>query len=186
MTKREREEIQYILDWIKSPVPTYFDHAIRLAVKCFLHGRDAQKYLEKQGMEAYIAERAVVKARTIIGNERAGRRMHGAEITKTRQTYVRKVPTFTHENFRVTIDNSQDRNYGMANVSIYAVVEVWEGDDEVEKEYLINFSDFKTKEWLTRLMVWALMNKREIVLKPANDEDMGSMPMFTPKEKSLT
>lgn len=71
----------------------------------------------------------------------------------------------------------------MVSVSIYALVEVWTTDEQVEKEYLVNFSDFKTKEWLTRLMVWALMNQREILLKAAGDHEMSSMKMFVPKDR---
>lgn len=71
----------------------------------------------------------------------------------------------------------------MVNVSIYCIVEVWESEDVVEKEYLVNFSDFKTKEWLTRLLVWGLMNKREILIKPATEDEMSSMKMFVPKDK---
>lgn len=73
----------------------------------------------------------------------------------------------------------------MAQVSIYALVEVWTKEDEVEKEYLVNFSDYKTKEWLERLMVWGLMNDREILIKPATDAEMSSMRMFVPKDKQL-
>lgn len=73
----------------------------------------------------------------------------------------------------------------MVNVSIYCMVEVWVDQDEVEKEYLVNFSDFKTKEWLTRLLVWALMNKREVLLKAASEEEMSSKKMFVPKDKQI-
>lgn len=71
----------------------------------------------------------------------------------------------------------------MVSVSIYCLVEVWEDDDNVEKEYLVNFSDYKTKEWLTRLMVWALMNKRQVLIKPASELEMNSMKMFVPAPK---
>lgn len=71
----------------------------------------------------------------------------------------------------------------MAQVSIYALVEVWTKEEDVEKEYLINFSDYKTKEWLERTMVWALSNDREILIKPATDAEMNSMRMFSPKDK---
>ncbi len=71
------------------------------------------------------------------------------------------------------------------NISIYCLVEVWETDNELdaEKEYLINFSDYKTKEWLTRTMVWALTNQREIVIKPATEAMLNSMKMFVPRDK---
>lgn len=73
----------------------------------------------------------------------------------------------------------------MINASIYCTVEVWETgeNDVVEKEYLVNFSDFTTKEWLTKLLVWALMNKREVMIKAATPDEMTSMRMFMPKPK---
>ena len=74
----------------------------------------------------------------------------------------------------------------MVNTSIYCMVEVWVDDQEIEKEYLVNFSDFKTKEWLTRLLVWALMNRREVLLKPATEAEMASKKMFVPKDKVTT
>lgn len=73
------------------------------------------------------------------------------------------------------------------NVSIYCTVEVFEDDNDTpEKEYLVNFSDYKTKEWLTRLLVWALMNNREVLLKAAGEQEMTSMKMFVPKDKDIT
>jgi len=71
----------------------------------------------------------------------------------------------------------------MITMSIYCLVEVWVDDDEVEKEYFVNFSDHRIKEWLIRLMVWALMNKREIVIRPATEQDASTMKMFVPKDK---
>ncbi len=77
----------------------------------------------------------------------------------------------------------------MAQSSIYCVVEVWEaGNDseDMEKDYLVNFSDYTTKEWLTKLLVWGLMNKREILIKPATQVEMSSMRMFVPKDNVAT
>lgn len=71
----------------------------------------------------------------------------------------------------------------MTQVSIYSIVEVWIDDDEMEKEYLVNFSDYKTKEWLTRLLVWGLTNQREILIRAASEAEMTSKKMFSPREK---
>ena len=73
----------------------------------------------------------------------------------------------------------------MAQSSIYCVVEVWEAGtdtEDCEKEYLVNFSDYGTKEWLTKLLVWALMNTREVLIKPATQVEMTSMRMFIPRD----
>ncbi|HEX9429619.1 MAG TPA: hypothetical protein VF944_04510 [Candidatus Bathyarchaeia archaeon] len=184
MTPEQRAELHHILDWTREPVTRPIDYMTKLAVKCFLNGQDARAFLLNKGIEAFIVKRAIEKAIVFLGNERLKRKTPArkAEILAAR---ARKSPTFTSENFRVTMDYSQDRNYGMANVSIYCIVEVWESPDDVdvEKEYLVNFSDFTTKEWLTRLMVWALMNKREILIKPATELEMSSMRMFVPKDK---
>jgi len=155
---------------------------IQLAVRDFLNGRDPFIQLDELGAPRFQSTRAVEKARVFLGNERAKRRMRAKEILEARSKTSR---TFTSGNFRVTMDHSQDRNYGAMNISIYCLVEVWESDNELdaEKEYLVNFSDFKTKEWLTRLMVWALTNQREVVIKPATEGMMTSMKMFVPKDK---
>lgn len=75
----------------------------------------------------------------------------------------------------------------MAQSSIYCVVEVWEAGtdtEDCEKEYLVNFSDYGTKEWLTKLLVWGLMNKREVLIKPATQVEMSSMRMFIPRDNA--
>ncbi len=153
---------------------------MKFAVKCFLDGVDPEPLLLAKGVQPFVMDIAMKRARAFIGNERAKRRRHGAAITAAR---TRNKPTFTYENFGVTIDHTQDRNYGMAHASIYCIVEVWEEgeNDEVEKEYLVNFSDSLTKEWLTKLLVWGLMNKKEILIKPAGQVEMSSMRMFVPK-----
>lgn len=176
----QRAELHHILDWTRQPVKTPVEAMTKLAVKCFLDGVDPEPVLAAKGIEPFIYRIALNKARIFLGNERAKRRRHGAAITAAR---TRNSPTFTFENFGVTIDNTQDRNYGMAFASIYCIVEVWEQDenDEVEKEYLVNFSDSLTKEWLTKLLVWGLMNKKEILIKPAGQHEMSSMRMFVPK-----
>lgn len=183
MTWEQRQELHHILNWTREPVTKPVDYMAKLAVKCFLDGEDAEQFLLAKGIEPFIVKRAMEKARVFIGNERANRRMRGAEILAARAKNTRE---FTFENFRVTIDHTQDRNYGMVAMSIYCVVEVWEDSEqhEAEKEYLVNFSDFQTKEWLTRLMVWALTNKREILIKAATEVEMTSMRMFVPKDKA--
>lgn len=181
MTWVQRQEVMHILYWTKTPVEKPMQLYTRVAVRCFLDGIDAAKYLqEKYNLTVYLSERAAGLGRIVIGNERAKRRKDADKIRAERS---RNKPKFTHENFGVTIDTAQHKDFGMANVSIYALVEVWVDDDEVEKEYLINFSDYKTKDWLTRLLVWALMNKRQVLLKPATEHEMNSMRMFVPKDR---
>lgn len=178
----QRQELHHILHWCRQPTSTPLQYMIQLAVRDFLDGKDPFIQLDELGAPRFQSTRAVEKARVFLGNERAKRRMRGAEIIAAR---TKSSGTFTSGNFRVTMDHSQDRNYGAMNISIYCVVEVWEaGNDlEAEKEYLVNFSDYKTKEWLTRLMVWALTNTREVLIKPATEAEMSSMKMFVPKDK---
>ena len=179
MTWGQRQELHSILHWMEQPVSDPLQYMVKVAVRCFLNGVDPQMTLEEKGAQPFVAKRACDLARVWIGNERAKRRMRAREILEYRAK--NKNNEFTTENFRVKIDHSQDRNYGMVNVSIYCLVEVWLDDDNVEKEYLVNYSDYKTKEWLTRLIVWALMNKREIVMKPADEHIMANMKMFVPR-----
>lgn len=180
MSWSQRQELIHILHWTKQPVKDPFELHVKFCVRCFLNNMDAQAELESTGIPTFVAKRAADRARMILGNERAARRSKAKEILAYRG-YGRH--EFTHENFRVKIDTSQDRNYGMAKSSIYCVVEVWLDEDSVEKEYLVNFSDYLTKEWLTKLLVWGLMNKREILIKPATKHEMDNMMMFVPKEK---
>jgi hypothetical protein len=180
MTWEQRQELHEILNWTRAPVTKPIQYMSKIAVRCYLNGVDAQAKLEDMGTPPFVARRACELAMLFLNNERARRRSQAKQILEYRN---RKNGEFTHENFRVKIDPSQDGNYGMSNVSIYAHVEVWVDDDTVEKEYLINFSDYKTKEWLTRLQVWALMNKREILIRPADENVMSTMKMFVPKDK---
>lgn len=179
----QRQELHAHLHYLRSPSKTPFEHMVKTAVLCYLDGIDAQAELEKR-VPAFTARVACTKARTFLGNERSKRRIRGAEILAERAR-LKNANQFTSDNLRVTIDQAQDRNYGMVNVTIYAVVEVWEEGEsqEAEREYLVNFSDFKTKEWLTRLMVWALMNGREVHVMPATEAQLSSMKMFVPKDK---
>lgn len=184
MSREQRQELHHILDWSRQPVKTPVEMMIKFAVRSFLDGVDPEPILLARGIEPFVLKVAMARARAFIGNERGKRRSHAKEILERRTKYV---PTFTYENYRVTIDQTQDRNYGMVTSSIYCVVEVWEaGSDsaDVEKEYLVNFSDYTTKEWLTKLLVWGLTNKKEILIKPASSEDMDSMKMFVPKTKA--
>lgn len=178
----QREELHHILDWSRQPVKTPIEMMVKFAVRSFLDGKDPEPLLLAKGIPPFVLRMAMLKARVFIGNERAKRRRYAKQILESRS---RKLPTFTSENFRITIDHTQDRNYGMAQSSIYCVVEVWEaGEDaeDFEKDYLVNFSDYTTKEWLTKLLVWALMNKREVLIKPATQHEMSSMRMFVPKD----
>lgn len=178
----QRQELHRLLHWCREPVHRPFELFVKICVRSFLDGVDPVPILLKKGVPDFTAERAVHIARVFINNERGKRRRFAAQILEERNRNSR---SFTTENFRVTIDPLQDRNYGMTSTSIYCVIEVWNEEDDVEKEYLVNFSDFRTKDWLTRLLVWGLKNKKEILIKPATDIEMNSMRMFSPKDKSL-
>lgn len=149
-------------------------------MRCYLNCIDAEDFLIRNGIEPFQRKRVMAKARTILARQRE--QLRERKLLAKEAAEQDEIQEFTHENFRVNIDTSQHRNYGMVNVSIHCLVEVWQEDD-VEKEYLVNFSDYKTKEWLTRLLVWALMNQREVLIKPAGEAEMTSMRVFVPKEK---
>jgi hypothetical protein len=180
-TFEQRQELHALYHWLTLPVEKPIDFMTKIAVRHFLDGEDAMAHLLDRGIEPFVAKRACEKARTVLQNERMKRRLRALEILRNRERYK---PTFTSENFRITMDHTQNRNSSMVNVSIHCIVEIWTAEDVAEKEYLINFSDFKTKDWLTRLMVWALMNQREILIKPATDVEMNSMKVFIPKDKN--
>lgn len=177
----ERQELADVFVWLRQPPTSQFDEYYKVAVWCFVKGRDPVELLTQRGVENVVAERAAAKARVYLGNHRARRRNQAAQILEARRPKV--IPGFTFENFRVNMETRTQEGIGMVSVSIYCLVEVWEDDDNVEKEYLVNFSDYKTKEWLTRLMVWALMNKRQVLIKPASELEMNSMKMFVPAPK---
>lgn len=180
----ERVELHAHLDYCRSPSDTPIEHMKKTAILCYLDGVDPQLYLEDKGVPGYQAKFAVRAAALFLNNERGKRRNQAAHILFERNR-LKIANQFTSVNLRDKIDPTQDRNYGMVNVTIYCVVEVWElGEDhDAEKEYLVNFSDFKTKEWLTRLLVWALMNQREVHVMPASEYQMSNMMMFVPKDK---
>ena len=151
-------------------------HALRLFMKGNI---DVEAFLTLE-YNAYVAHRACLDARAYLAEVYYYRKLRKDEIQAERDEENRR-GEFTIENFRVKIDKYQNRNFGAMNVSIYCIVEVWTDDDNVEKEYLVNYSDYKTKEWLTKLLVWGLMNKREILIKPATQTELTSMKMFVPK-----
>ena len=181
MTFAERAELHTILHWLRLPIQRPFEYYIKEAVRCYLDGVDPQDYLEKKGVPDYQARLATSKARWILQAERDKRRLAAVKRRLEGQTVFDR--GFTYENFHDNMETSQYREEDMSSVSIYAVVEVWEDDDTVEKEYLVNFSDYKVKEWLTRLLVWGLMNKKEVLIKPATEVEMNSMRMFVPSNK---
>jgi len=179
----QRQELHHILHWTRQPVKTQMQAMVQYAVRDFLDGVDPSIRFEQMGLERFVYIRAIEKARVFLGNERGKRRNRAKEILAER---ARNSRSFTTENFHVTMDYSQHRDYGMINASIYCMVEVWLNEDEVEREYLVNYSDFKTKEWLTKLLVWALMNQREVLLKPATEAEIASVRMFVPEEDAAT
>lgn len=177
---RDRE-LQPYREFLNLPVGSPEEFMWRYAVMLFLRGVDAEAQMLEGADESRkpAIKRAINKARDYLTRVRAERRRREAEIQRERGL----IPSFTFENFGVTIDKTQHRDLGMVSISIYCIVEVWDEDEETEKEYLVNFSDFKTKEWLTRLLVWGLMNKKQIHISPATEHAMATMKMFIPKER---
>ena len=172
-----RQEILYIVKWAKEPSTSPQDYMKKLAVRCFLEGRDPAPVLAKMGIPEFQYMVAIKKAIIVLNNERAKRRPLADQIRRERE----EAGIFTSGNLRVKMNHSQNRIVGSMSVSIYCVVQIYLEDEEVEKEYLVCYSDFKVKEWLTKTLVWALTNQREVTIKPASDIDMNSMRMFVPK-----
>lgn len=183
----QRRELHEIYHWARQPVSKPHEYLVQRAVLLFLDGEDAEAWVATQ-VPAFVAKRIADKARYFLNTERMKRKMpeKRAQIIAER-TVKKSSDQFTSGNIHVTMDHSQHRDYGMVATSIYCIVEVWEEDNnaEPEKDYLVNFSDFKTKEWLTKLLVWALMNKREVLIKAATQAEMDSMKMFVPKDRSV-
>lgn len=179
LNKWSAEELKSVWEFLDKP-GTKEDFLWRWAVRLYLSGQDPEPVLLEEGVSERVAYLETWKARNWLRLQRAKRRGRSQEILLSRQVK----PAFTFENFGVTIDKTQHKDLGMTVVSIYCIVEVWDEDEETEKEYLVNFSDFKTKEWLTRLMVWALMNKKQVLVRPATEQAMATMRMFIPKDKS--
>lgn len=68
--------------------------------------------------------------------------------------------------------------------ALFAFIEVLTDDDEVDREYLVNYSHPSVKAWLTRMTVWALLNDRSVSMEKATDEDIKTRPLFHPKDDS--
>jgi hypothetical protein len=177
----ERRELKPYLQYIFDPVASPDEYLKKLAIRLFLQGQDALALISAQ-VDFTAAERACNQARAWLGDIRGARRKDAFTIKKERKRAL-NINHFTFENFHDIMGYSSNRNLHMITMSIYCLVEVWVDDDEVEKEYFVNFSDHRIKVWLTRLMVWALMNKREIVIRPATEQDASTMKMFVPKDK---
>lgn len=179
MAQERRTELDPYIDYLKHPGHTVYETLLKFAIGKYLRGHDAEKALMELTKDRAKAEKMARRARTWLKHVRNERKARAHEILSERQ----KPLIFTFENFSVNIDSAHDKDSGMTQVSIYSVIEVLNDDEEQEKEYLVNFSDYKTKEWLTRLLVWGLMNKKEIIVKPAVESDLTTMRMFVPKEK---
>jgi hypothetical protein len=53
-------------------------------------------------------------------------------------------------------------------------------DDLVSNEYVVNFSDAEVKNWLTRLITWAMYNSR--VLELSCVKDIKGVHIFNPQQ----
>lgn len=178
------EELRPYQESLKLAVGSQDEFMWRYAALLYLKGVDAEARMLSVAAEDKkpAVRRAINRARAYLSRVRGERRKREAEIQRERGL----IPSFTFENFGVTIDKTQHKDLGMVSISIYCIVEVWDEDEETEKEYLVNFSDFKTKEWLTRLLVWGLMNKKQVHISPATEHAMATMKMFIPKDRVET
>lgn len=67
--------------------------------------------------------------------------------------------------------------------SIYTIVTIITEDDETEREFLVNYSHYETKLWLTRTIVWCVLNQRTLQIELATEEDIRSRKQFIPTSK---
>ncbi len=69
--------------------------------------------------------------------------------------------------------------------SIYAIVAVIAENDVCEREFLINYSHYETKLWLTRTLVWCLLNSRTLTIEEATEDDLKNRKLFIPSAKEV-
>lgn len=72
------------------------------------------------------------------------------------------------------------------NKRIYIRVQVLnplENEDEIMQDYQIDFTDQLTKEWLTRLTVYAMLNGKVLELSPIEGEE-NITRLYKPKLES--
>lgn len=69
--------------------------------------------------------------------------------------------------------------------SLFSMVTII-GDKEEDREFLVNYSNHTTKIWLTKTLIWALTNNREISIMRATPEEVATRPLFTPKEAAVS
>lgn len=179
MSSEQRAELHEILHYILGPCSSPGELLKQRAIMCFLNCQDPIETLVSRGIPRYQAVVARSRAYYYLNGLRDKRRRMAAEIRRKRE--ADKKPRFTYQNFSVTMDHADNTGLGASTMSIFALVEVFQEDEEFEKEFLVNYSDYDTKEWLIKTLVWSLMNKREVVIKPATEEDMKKR-LFTPRK----
>ncbi len=64
--------------------------------------------------------------------------------------------------------------------SLFSLVTIT-GKDVPVREFLINYSHHDTKVWLTKTLIWGLMNERQINVARATARDIETKQLFTPR-----
>jgi hypothetical protein len=68
-----------------------------------------------------------------------------------------------------------------ADLMVVVVVSPGRDGERHDLEYLVNYSDWPVKDWLTKTTVWAATNSRTLTLRGATDDDLRSRRQFRPK-----
>ena len=69
--------------------------------------------------------------------------------------------------------------------SLFSMVTII-GKNEEDREFLVNYSSHGTKVWLTKTLIWALTNDREVSIMRATPDEVATRPLFTPKEPAMS
>lgn len=68
-----------------------------------------------------------------------------------------------------------------ADLMVVVVVSPGRDGDSRDLEYLVNYSEWPIKDWLTKTTVWALTNGRSVAMRAADQQDLDSRRRFWPK-----
>lgn len=68
-----------------------------------------------------------------------------------------------------------------ADLMVVVVVSPGRDGDPRDLEYLVNYSEWPIKDWLTKTTVWAMTNGRSVSMRAADQHDLDSRRRFWPR-----
>lgn len=69
--------------------------------------------------------------------------------------------------------------------TLFSVVKI-SGEGAPDREFLVNFSNHETKVWLTKTMIWGLMNGKTVSITRASQRDTESRQLFIPQQEAMS